>query len=63
MGATEGSKIVRGRDNTGSVGNTHVAPGATGAETRDSDSAAAGNAGQPSRRIPLGSSNSNPAGQ
>ena len=56
--APSDTTIVRDRDNTGSVGNTTVAPGATGAGTIDTDSAAGGNAGQPERRIPQGSGGS-----
>ncbi|MCF4124454.1 hypothetical protein HBB12_003540 [Methylobacterium sp. SyP6R] len=44
--------------NTGSNPNITVAPGGTGASTIQTDSAAGGNAGQPSRAVPQGSSNS-----
>lgn len=47
--------IVGGRNNTGSDLDVTVPRGATGAETFQSDSAAGGNAGQPSRAVPQGS--------
>lgn len=40
---------------TGNDRNVVIAPGPTGASTIQTDSAAAGNAGQPSRRVPQGS--------
>jgi hypothetical protein len=39
---------------TGNDRNVTVAPGATGASTVQTDSAAGGNAGQPSRAVPQG---------
>lgn len=48
--------------NTGSNPNVTIAPGGTGASTIQTDSAAGGNAGQPSRAVPQGSSNSGGGG-
>ena len=53
--APSGVTVEREPGSTGSVGGTSIAPGATGASTINNDSAAAGNANQPERRIPQGS--------
>lgn len=45
--------------NTGGGTSAVVAPGPTGASTINTDSAAGGNAGQPSRRVPQGSGGGN----
>ncbi|AWN40578.1 hypothetical protein DK389_08580 [Methylobacterium durans] len=51
--------VVQGQSsNTGSGRGVIIAPSATGAETITTDSAAGGNAGQPSRAVPQGSSGS-----
>lgn len=50
-----GTIVVRDRDNTGASPSLTIAPGATGAETIQTNSAAGGNAEQPSRAIPQGS--------
>lgn len=47
--------IVGGLNNTGGNANVTIPRGATGAETFQSDSAAAGNANQPARAVPQGS--------
>lgn len=61
-GAPPGTVIQRDRDNTGSTSNVTIAPGPTGASTIQSDSAAAGNAGHPSRAVPQGSGGSSGGG-
>lgn len=48
--------------NTGSNPNVTIAPGGTGASTIQTDSATGGNAGQPSRAVPQGGSNSGSGG-
>jgi len=52
-GAT-GTVIQRQLNNTGNDRSLVIAPGATGAGTIATDSAAGGNAGQPSRAVPQG---------
>jgi hypothetical protein len=48
--------VVQGQSNTtGNDRNVVIAPGATGAGTVTTDSAAGGNAGQPERAVPQGS--------
>lgn len=47
--------IVGGQNNTGSGVDVTIPRGATGADTYQSNSAAAGNANQPSRAVPQGS--------
>ncbi|GJE46217.1 hypothetical protein [Methylobacterium soli] len=49
-----GTVIQRQLNNTGNDRSVIIAPGATGAETIETDSAAGGNAGQPSRAVPQG---------
>jgi len=43
---------------TGNAPNVTIAPSGTGADTIQTDSAVGGNAGQPSRAVPQGGSNS-----
>ncbi|GEP04423.1 hypothetical protein [Methylobacterium oxalidis] len=51
--------VVTGQPNTtGNSRDVIIAPGATGAETATTNSAAGGNAGQPSRAVPQGSAGS-----
>jgi len=50
-----GTIIERQSNTTGSDRDIIIAPGATGAETITTDSAAGGNAAQPSRAVPNGS--------
>ena len=52
---TKGTVAAPTPGTTGNDRNIVIAPGATGASTIQSDSAAAGNAGHPSRRVPQGS--------
>ena len=47
--------IVAGQNNTGGGFDVVIPRGATGADTYQSNSAAAGNANQPSRAVPQGS--------
>lgn len=47
--------IVGGQNNTGGGSDVTIPHGATGAETYQSNSAAAGNASQPERAVPQGS--------
>nr|WP_312889555.1 hypothetical protein [Methylobacterium sp. R2-1] len=47
--------LVGGQNNTGGVVDVIIPRGATGADTYQSNSAAAGNANQPSRAVPQGS--------
>ena len=51
---TTGTVIQLQPNNTGNDRSVIIAPGATGAETIETDSAAGGNAGQPSRAVPQG---------
>ena len=46
--------VTRTPDTTGNDRNVVIAPGPTGASTTQTDSAAGGNAGQPSRAVPQG---------
>ena len=46
--------VTRMPNTTGNDRNVVIAPGPTGASTIQTDSAAAGNAGQPSRAVPQG---------
>ncbi|GEP07023.1 hypothetical protein [Methylobacterium oxalidis] len=55
---TTGTVITGQPNTTGNTRDVIIAPGATGAETITTDSAAGGNAGQPSRRVPQGSAGS-----
>ncbi|GEP07833.1 hypothetical protein MOX02_58710 [Methylobacterium oxalidis] len=50
-----GTVITSQPNTTGNSRDVIIAPGANGAETITTDSAAGGNAGQPSRRVPQGS--------
>ncbi|MDR7037023.1 hypothetical protein J2X36_001767 [Methylobacterium sp. BE186] len=51
--------VIQGQSNTtGNSRDVIIAPGATGAETITTNSAAGGNAGQPSRAVPQGSAGS-----
>lgn len=52
--ATAEPVVTRMPGTTGNDRNVVVAPGPTGASTFQTDSAAAGNAGQPSRAVPQG---------
>lgn len=52
--ATTGA-VIGGQNNTGGGTDVTIPRGATGAETYQSNSAAAGNAGQPERAVPQGS--------
>jgi hypothetical protein len=55
--ATTGT-IIQGQPNTtGNVQDVIIAPGATGADTITTNSAAGGNASRPERAIPNGSAN------
>lgn len=57
VGPRSTGAIVEGQPNTtGNDPNVVIAPGATGAETITTDSAAGGNAGHPERAVPNGSS-------
>ncbi len=51
---TTGTTVAPTPGTTGNAPNVTVAPGATGASTGQTDSAAGGNAEQPSRRVPQG---------
>jgi len=51
---TTGTTVAPTAGTTGNDRNVTVAPGATGASTIQTDSAAGGNADQPSRRVPQG---------
>jgi len=53
--AGRNSVIETDTNNTGGDRNRVISRGATGADTIESDSAAAGNESQPSRRVPQGS--------
>nr|WP_132254412.1 hypothetical protein [Methylobacterium segetis] len=55
---TTGTVITGVPNTTGNSRGLIIAPGATGAETITTDSAAGGNAGQPSRRVPQGGAGS-----
>jgi hypothetical protein len=55
---TTGTVITGVPNTTGNSRSRIIAPGATGAETITTDSAAGGNAGQPSRRVPQGGAGS-----
>ncbi|GEP09040.1 hypothetical protein [Methylobacterium gnaphalii] len=61
--ATSTGVIIAGQNNTGGDVDLTIPRGATGADTYQSDSAAAGNSNQPERAVPQGSggggSNSN----
>ncbi len=50
-----GAPVTGGQNNTGNDRNVTIPRGATGADTVQTDSAAGGNAGQPSRAVPQGS--------
>ena len=50
-----GTAVGSTPNSTGGGANVTVAPGATGASTIQTDSAAGGNASQPERRVPQGS--------
>ena len=54
-GLPSGSTITAPSNNTGNDRNVVISRGATGASTIETDSAAGGNAGQPSRAVPQGS--------
>lgn len=51
-----GAVVTNPQGNTGGAPNVTVAPGATGASTAQSNSAAGSNAGQPERAVPQSSS-------
>lgn len=53
--AAPGAPVTGGQNNTGNDRNVTIPRGATGADTVQTDSAAGGNAGQPSRAVPQGS--------
>jgi hypothetical protein len=53
-----GTVLAPSPNTTGNSPNVTIAPGPTGASTIQTDSAAGGNAGQPSRAVPQGSGNS-----
>ncbi|WP_232631746.1 hypothetical protein [Methylobacterium sp. Leaf118] len=53
--ATPGAPVSAGQNNTGADRNVTIPGGATGADTVQTDSAAGGNANQPSRAVPQGS--------
>jgi hypothetical protein len=54
-GSTTTGTVIQGTpNNTGNDRNITIAPGATGASTIETDSAAGGNAGQPERAVPQG---------
>ena len=53
--STKQGAIVGGQNNTGGGSDVTIPRGATGAETYQSNSAAAGNASQPERAVPQGS--------
>lgn len=53
--AGAGAPVVGGQNNTGNDRNVTIPRGSTGADTVQTDSAAGGNAGQPSRAVPQGS--------
>lgn len=53
--AAPGAPVTSGQNNTGGDRNVTVPRGSTGADTVQTDSAAGGNAGQPSRAVPQGS--------
>ncbi|KQT57084.1 hypothetical protein ASG52_03170 [Methylobacterium sp. Leaf456] len=53
--AAPSAPVIGGQNNTGNDGNVTIPRGATGADTVQTDSAAGGNAGQPSRAVPQGS--------
>jgi hypothetical protein len=50
-----GAPVTSGQNNTGGDRNVTIPRGATGADTVQTDSAASGNANQPSRAVPQGS--------
>lgn len=50
-----GAPVTSGQNNTGGDRNVTIPRGATGADTVQTDSAAGGNANQPSRAVPQGS--------
>ncbi|MBB2963075.1 hypothetical protein [Methylobacterium sp. R2-1] len=50
-----GAPVTGGQNNTGSDSNVTIPRGSTGADTVQSNSAAGGNANQPSRAVPQGS--------
>ena len=52
--STTGTAVQRTPNNTGNDRNVTIAPGATGASTIQTDSAAGGNAGQLERAMPQG---------
>ena len=52
---TTGPVVTAPSNNTGNDLNVVISRGATGASTIETDSAAGGNAGQPSRAVPQGS--------
>ncbi|MGU3537276.1 hypothetical protein [Methylobacterium sp. A54F] len=60
--AATGTVIQREPNTTGNDRNIVIAPGATGAETATTDSAAGGNAGQPARAVPQGSASGSGTG-
>lgn len=53
--AAPGAPAASGQNNTGGDRNVTAPRGATGADTVQTDSAAGGNANQPSRAVPQGS--------
>lgn len=53
--STAGAPVAGGQNNTGNDRNVTIPRGATGADTVQTDSAAGGNANQPSRSVPQGS--------
>lgn len=60
---TTGATVEVQPNTTGNDGDVVVAPGATGAETINTDSAAGGNAGHPERAVPNGSAGGGSGGQ
>ncbi len=50
-----GAPVIGGQNNTGGDANVTIPRGSTGADTIQTDSAAGGNANQPSRAVPQGS--------
>lgn len=50
-----GAPVIGGQNNTGADTNVTIPRGSTGADTVQTDSAAGGNANQPSRAVPQGS--------
>ena len=50
-----GAPVTSGQNNTGADTNVTIPRGSTGADTVQTDSAAGGNANQPSRAVPQGS--------